>query len=85
MDSGEEIYRQLVAAYNTGAKYGVIFNVPQLEGNDYGVMTDDHFEALERREITSKHKPDLNLIEPEAALVLPKNYGWGMRRPHDII
>jgi hypothetical protein len=86
--SGEEIYTQMVTAYQAGARYVTIFNYPTLEGNDYGVMQDEHFQALERfwndLEIPSaRYVP--NLSEADAALVLPRNYGWGMRNPDDKI
>jgi hypothetical protein len=87
LDSGDTIYNQLLTAYNAGAKYGIIFNFPQLEGNPYGVMTDEHFEALELfwDTITTKPRSSDDSIEAEAVLVLPKNYGWGMRHPDDRI
>jgi hypothetical protein len=86
--SGDEIYGQMVQAYQAGATYIMVFDYPYLPGNDYGVMTDEHFGALERFWN--------NVVEPglghareygsaDVALVLPKNYGWGMRSPQDTI
>lgn len=83
--SREEIYCQMVSAYRAGAKYVVIFDYPQLPGNPYGILTEEHFLALEtfwgniqNRELT---------VEPDAqaVLVLPQNYGWGMRNMFDSI
>jgi hypothetical protein len=89
LDSGEQIYSQMMTAYQAGAKYIVVFDYPILDGNDYGVLTDEHFIAIERfwNDITNpeKTKTIADLSKPEAALVLPKNYGWGMRRPDDVI
>jgi hypothetical protein len=89
LDSSDSVYQKLLLAYECGAKYEVIFNYPVLypENNPYGIMTDDHFEALER------FWNDINVLSPEArgsnkaeaALVLPKNYGWGMRTADDKI
>ena len=89
LDSSDAIYQKLLSAYECGAKYEVIFNYPILypENNPYGIMTEGHFEALER------FWNDINMLSPEtrgsnkaeAALVLPKNYGWGMRTPDDKI
>ena len=84
---GEEMYDQMVAAYMAGADYMVIFNYPQIEGNAYGILTDEHFEAIEKfwNDITVPNS--LSAIrdssKAEAALVLPRNYGWGMRRTDD--
>lgn len=84
--SGEEIYDQMVDACKAGAQYTVIFDYPQLEGNDYGVLKNEHFDALKRfwndAVKNSAITPDSNA---EAVLVLPKNYGWGMRYLEDRI
>jgi hypothetical protein len=86
-DNEEEIYNQMHTAYEAGAEYVIIFNYPQIEGNPWGTLTDKHFEALEKlwNEITQnpRNMPDAN--QAEAALVLPRNYGWGMRNPEDWI
>jgi hypothetical protein len=89
LDSGEEIYKQMHMAYDAGAKYVVIFNYPKIEDNPYGIMTDEHFKALERfwKDIMTEPntRPTPDSSKAEAALVLPKNYGWGMRNPEDRI
>ena len=89
LDSGKEIYNQMRMAYEAGAKYVVIFNYPKINGNPYGIMTDEHFEALERFWNAVMTMPNLRTIpdssQAEAALVLPRNYGWGMRDPEDRI
>ncbi len=85
--SGEEIYNQMCTAYEAGAEYVVIFNYPQIEGNAYGALTDEHFEALEKLWVEVTHNPrDLtDAGKAEVALVLPRNYGWGMRHSEDWI
>ena len=89
LDNGAAIYNQTLMAYEAGAKYVVIFNYPKIEGNPYGIMTDEHFEALELFWNDVMTEPNLKTIpdfsQAEAALVLPKNYGWGMRHPDDKI
>src|SRR3990170_1894804 len=87
LDSGMEIYRQMVASYRAGASYIMVFNYPELEGNPYGVMQDEHFLALEEfwRNFVSPNPRFPDLTMAEAALVLPRNYGWGMRKPDDRI
>jgi hypothetical protein len=89
LDTGNEIYSQMLMAYEAGAEYVVVFNYPCVEGNAYGVLTDEHFAALERfwNDVVSNPNrlclPDLS--EAQAALVLPRNYGWGMRSINDRI
>jgi hypothetical protein len=86
LDSGEEIYNQMHAAYEAGAEYVIIFNYPQIEGNPYGTLTDEHFEALEKLWNEVKWNPrKASESQAKAALVLTKNYGWGMRHPEDWI
>jgi hypothetical protein len=87
LDSGEAIYEQMRTAYECGAEYIMIFNFPTLEGNDYGIMTDEQFDALERfwKDTVKNSEVIHGSIEAEAALVLPKNYGWGMRHQEDRI
>ena len=87
LDTGDNIYDQMRTAYEAGAKYVVIFNYPQIDDNPYGIMRDEHFEALERlwKNITSTQKITHGSTKAENILVLPKNYGWGMRHPDDKI
>ena len=84
LDSGDEIYNQMLISYQAGAKYIAVFNYPY-EGGAYGTLTDEHFAALQRfwNDITTKQYADLS--SPQAALVLPKNFGWGLRNPNDTM
>jgi hypothetical protein len=86
LDGGDSIYSQMVTAYNAGAKYISVFDYPyNLTGNPYGVLTDQHFEALHRfwDQIAIKTAP--TSAHAQAALVLPNDYGFGMRRADDKI
>jgi hypothetical protein len=60
-----------------------------MSDNPYGVMQEEHFQALERFAndvmATAKMRTLPDESKAEAVLVLPRNYGWGMRRPNDII
>jgi len=88
LDTGDQIYNQMMTAYHAGANYILMFNYPILEGNDYGLMSDEHFLALERfwNEAAEEKVDTMDEASvAEAVLVLPRNYGWGMRRPDDVI
>jgi hypothetical protein len=89
LDSGKEIYEQMMTACEAGAKYIVVFNYPQMDGNPYGVLQDEHFNALERFSndamAKAKMRTSSDVSKVDAVLVLPRNYGWGMRRSDDII
>lgn len=85
LDTGKNIYNQMVAAYNAGAKYITIFDYPYNSTNPYGILTDDHFQELQQfwDQVVTKSAP--NTVHAQAALVLPNDYGWGMRSPTDKI
>ncbi|MBN1244979.1 hypothetical protein JXA31_05245 [Candidatus Bathyarchaeota archaeon] len=86
LDSGEEIYNQMHTAYRAGAEYAIIFTHPQIGDSPYGTLTDEHFEALEKLWSEVAQNPrKTSESQAEVALVLPRNYGWGMRHPEDRI
>lgn len=86
LDNGTSIYNQLNLAYQAGAKYLIVFDYPTIEGNQYGVLTNDHFLALQKMWSQINHqstKTPAGSGQAEAVLVLPENYGWGMRHIND--
>jgi hypothetical protein len=85
LDSGENIYDQMLASYQAGAKYIAVFNYPYNTTNPYGTLTDDHFSALQRFWKDTTTKSFVDKSQPVAVLVLPKNFGWGLRNPNDTI
>jgi hypothetical protein len=85
LDTGQTIYNQMKEAYNAGAKYIVLFNFPYNDtSNPYGTMSNDHFQALQTFWTKVITQPPTSQ-NPQAALVLPKDFGWGMRHPNDTI
>lgn len=85
LDSGEQVYNQMLSSYQAGADYIVIFNYATLGDESAPAMIDEHYLALERfwKDIHDKKHRDLST--PEAVLILPSNYGWGMRYHEDTI
>ena len=90
LDTGQNVYNQMKLAYDEGAKYILLFdypyNVTNTDGttNPYGVLKNEHFLALQTfwNRIMTKTP---NSAYAEATLVLPNNYGWGMRTSTDRI
>jgi hypothetical protein len=84
--SGEEIYNQMKTSYETGAQYILIFNYSEDPKNP-NTLQEEHFLALEQFWNNIVQNPEVihGSIKTEAALVLPSNYGWGMRNPQDTI
>lgn len=86
LGSGESLYNQMVTSYNAGAKYITIFDYPYNDtANQYGILTDEHFDAMEKFWTQVATKQDPTTSHAEAVLVLPKDYGWGMRSINDRI
>jgi hypothetical protein len=87
LDTGPEIYKQMQMTYTAGADYIIIFNYPQNpEDNPYGVMTDEHFQALQNfwNDVKTQ-KITHSSTNGDVAYVLPQDYGSGMRRSDDKI
>jgi len=53
----------------------------------YGTLQQEHFDALKRfwNEVVQNPSVKQEEVTPEAVLVLPHAYGWGMRNPQDTI
>ncbi len=87
LTSGDEMFSQMRTSYECGAEYVVVFNYAEDMVGPYGTLQEEHFQALERfwNEVVQNPSVVHGGVKAEVALVLPKNYGWGMRRPNDII
>jgi len=87
LDGAKAIYDQMLESYQAGAKYIMIFNYAKDKNatNTAEAMTDQHYMALYQfwQDMHAKEYTDNS--GSEAALVLPHNYGWGMRNPNDTI
>jgi hypothetical protein len=84
LESGTEMLQDMITAYRAGAKYVVVFNFPY--DQPFGILEEEHFVAMETFwDMTRPQQSSLERVEAEVAFVLPKNYGWGMRRLEDRI
>jgi len=85
LENGTKILEDMITAYRAGAKYIIIFNYPQT--NPYGILEEEHFNAMATFWNMTRSFPQNSLekIEGEVAFVLPKDYGWGLRRSNDNI
>jgi hypothetical protein len=84
LEGGEELYDDLALSYSAGAKYAVVFSYPQI--GEYGTLTDDHFDALQRFWNTLHSNPSsFGTNNAKVAYVVPADYGFGFRRPDDSI
>ena len=87
LTDGNEMFEQMKASYAAGAEYVVVFNYAEDMSGPYGTLQDQHFQALARfwNEVVHNSTVVHGGVKAEAALVLPKDYGWGMRNPNDTI
>ena len=85
--TGPEMLDDMLISYEAGANYIIIFNYPtDPPGNPYGILTDEHFEAMQQFFNYMKQNPEeYGKTAAQAALVLPENYAWGMRNLDDRI
>ncbi|MCL1977720.1 MAG: hypothetical protein FWG55_06455 [Candidatus Bathyarchaeota archaeon] len=83
---GVEMFEQMKTSYEAGAEYVIIFNYSEDPVNP-NTLQKEHFEALEHFWNDVVQNPEIihSGIKADAVLVLPQNYGWGMRNPQDNI
>jgi hypothetical protein len=84
IESGEELYDDMILAYENGAKYILVFDTN--ENYSGGILKEEHFKALkEFWQYAQTHPRSCNQIEKRVAFVLPTGYGYGFRGPKDKI
>ncbi len=67
LDTGENIYNQMETAYNAEAKYITVFDYPyNATNNPYGILTDEHFQTLEKfwNQVVEKKTPIQFMLKP---------------------
>jgi hypothetical protein len=84
IESGEELYNDMVLAYDGGAKYIVIFDSDSTHTRS--IMKAEHYQALERFwQYAQSHSRKAAPLSERVAFVLPNNYGYGFRWAGDKI
>ena len=84
LESGPELYEDMVLAYNNGAKYILVFDTNK--NYTHGVLGEKHLDALKQFWSYAKNNPRKTEDSSERiAYVLPEGYAYGFRGPHDKI
>lgn len=84
LESGEELYDDLVLAYENGAKYILVFDTN--ENYTHSTLKEGHLDALKRFWQYATDNPRASdPTSDRVAYVLPKDYGYGFRGPNDKI
>jgi len=83
---GQEMFEQMKTSYDAGADYVVVFNYSEDPKNP-NTLQEEHFQALERFWVEVVQNPEVihGSIKADTVIVLPRNFGWGMRNPQDKI
>jgi hypothetical protein len=82
VESADELFNDMVTAYQAGAKYIAVFNYPEI--GRYGLLTEEHFDAIEQfKDYVIDNPQNKSSNVQRIAYVLPEDYGWGLRNPND--
>jgi hypothetical protein len=87
VEEPQQLYDDMVLAYDNGAKYIVAFNSPDINKptTSYGILTQDHINSMKNFWNYYESHPRNGQYRAEAAYVLPTDYGYGFRGPNDVI
>ncbi|HSV48904.1 MAG TPA: hypothetical protein VLH35_01185, partial [Candidatus Acidoferrales bacterium] len=87
IESGTELFNDLLLAYNQGAKYAIVFDYPEIDSAEYGILKTEHLAALKQFwNYTNTHgRTNEAYKNTRIAYVLPENYGFGFRSATDTI
>jgi hypothetical protein len=84
LESGPELYKDMVLAYDNGAKYILVFDTNK--NYTHGVLEKEHRDALKQFWNYAKNNPrNIEASSERVAYVLPEGYAYGFRGPYDKI
>ncbi|MCW4017458.1 MAG: hypothetical protein NWF00_02045 [Candidatus Bathyarchaeota archaeon] len=84
IESGPELYDDMILAYESGAKYIIVFD--SNEDWTAGILQQEHFDAMERFWQYIQDNPrTISSVSERTAYVLPEHYAYGFRGPKDKI
>jgi hypothetical protein len=82
-NSGQQVYDDMVYAYENGAKYILVFDYPNLAE---GILKQEHLDAMKRFWQYARENPRPQVkASDRVAYVLPKDYGYGFRGAADKV
>jgi hypothetical protein len=85
VENPEQLYNDMVLAYQNGAKYIIVFNSPGQfnPSTEFGTLTSEHFEKMKQFWSYVSTEPSVEPYPAKTAFVLPRDYGYGFRGPND--
>ncbi len=85
LQNASQMSNEMRQAYESGAEYIIVFNYSP-NNNNTGLLQDEQFGAVQKFWTDVVQNPqETNNVAGQDVLVLPANYGWGMRNPNDTI
>jgi hypothetical protein len=83
LESGTEMYNDMVYAYESGAKYILVLDTDKNWTQD--ILQPEHLQAFQDFSQYVQSHPRSSQAETRTAFVLPADYGCGFRGPNDKI
>lgn len=83
LESATQLYNDLVLAYNSGAKYAIVYDASK--GYQNSTLTQDDFGALKNFWNYMQASSSKGSEKADTALVLPSDYGFGLRNGNDSV
>jgi hypothetical protein len=84
IESGPELYNDMVLAYNNGAKYVIVFD--SNENYTESILGQEHLDAMKQFwEYTQNNPRTATPLSERTAYVLPDDYAYGFRGPLDKV
>ena len=85
LENATQTYSDMTFAWQSGAKYIIIFDGNATTTSAYGVLTHAHLDAMQQFWNYSKTSKPSEEYPADTAYVLPADYGFGFRSPTDTI
>jgi hypothetical protein len=84
LESGDALYADMVYAYNSGAKYIIIFD--SNKNYTQGILQHEHLQAMQKFwEYAKNHPRNSYPVSGRTAYVLPYGYAYGFSGPRDKV
>jgi hypothetical protein len=96
IENPDQLYDDMLLAYQNGAKYVIVFNspgfitvdekdIPNPPPEEFGILTTQHLEKMQLFWNLIQTQPRSEVFSANTAYVLPADYGFGFRGPEDKI
>jgi hypothetical protein len=85
LENGTQLYSDMRLAWQSGARYIVVFDGNSTPSGQSGVLKQEHLDAMKKFWDEAKGGNRYNEFQADVAYVLPTDYGYGFRGPEDKI